>query len=68
MDGQEAGQAMRRDIPCTPSERTLNGLPQRVFANVLAVVLVAMLVFAGVPITAPVLRAFTWALLLAVST
>src|SRR5215831_20053635 len=68
MDLQEARQALLRETPLATSDTTLNGLHKQFFERTIALFLIAVLFFACVQITAPFLRALTWATILAVST
>src|SRR5215471_3521613 len=68
MDLQDARQAVLRDLPLTTPDSTPNGLREQFFERTIALFLIAALFFACVQITAPFLRAFTWATILAVST
>jgi predicted PurR-regulated permease PerM len=68
MDVQEARQALPRETPLTRSDNTPNGLHEQFFEKSISLLLVAVLLFACVQITAPFLQAFTWAIILTVST
>jgi predicted PurR-regulated permease PerM len=68
MDIQEARQASLRETPSTTTDRIPNRLYEQFFEKTIALVLIAALFFACVQITAPFLRAFTWAIIMAVST
>jgi predicted PurR-regulated permease PerM len=68
MDVQEARQTSLRETPLTRAERTLSGRHEQFFERTIALLLIAALLFACVQITAPFLRAFAWAIILAVST
>ena len=68
MDLQEARQALLRDTLLTISDSTPNGLHGQFFERTIALFLIAVLLFACLQITAPFLRAFTWAIIMAVST
>jgi predicted PurR-regulated permease PerM len=68
MDLQEARQALLRETPLTRSDSTPSGLHEQFFEKIISLFLVAALLFACVQIIAPFLRAFTWAIILAVST
>src|SRR5215471_18236530 len=68
MDLQDARQAVLRDLPLTTPDSTPNGLREQFFERTIALFLIAALFFACVQITAPFLRALTWATILAVST
>ena len=69
MDLQEARQALLRDTLLTTSDSTPNGgLHGQFFERTIALFLIAVLLFACLQITAPFLRAFTWAIIMAVST
>lgn len=68
MDLQEARQAVRTDTPLTRSENTPNGRHEQFFEKTISLFLIATLFLACVQITAPFLRAFTWAIIMAVST
>jgi predicted PurR-regulated permease PerM len=68
MDLQEARQALLRETPLTTSESTPNGRQEQFFERAISLFLIAVLFFACVQITAPFLRALTWATILAVST
>ncbi len=68
MDLQEARQALLRETPPARSESTPHGLHEQFFERTIALFLIAVLLFACLQITAPFLRAFTWAIIMAVST
>ena len=68
MDLQETRQALRKETPLTTSESTPNGLHGQFFERTIALSFIAVLLFACLQITAPFLRAFTWAVIMAVST
>jgi predicted PurR-regulated permease PerM len=68
MDVQEARQTSLRETPLTRAERTLSRRHEQFFERTIALLLIAALLFACVQITAPFLRAFAWAIILAVST
>jgi predicted PurR-regulated permease PerM len=68
MDLQEARQAWPRETPLTRSDSTLNGLHEQFFEKTISLFLIAVLALACLQITAPFLRALTWATILAVST
>jgi predicted PurR-regulated permease PerM len=68
MDLQEARQAVLREPPLTTSDSTPSRLYEQFFEKTIALFLIAALFFACVRITAPFLRAFTWAIIMAVST
>ena len=68
MDVQEARQASLRETPSTTADHTPNRLYEQFFEKTIALFLIAVLFFTCVQITAPFLRAFTWAIIMAVST
>jgi predicted PurR-regulated permease PerM len=68
MDLQEARQALLRETPLTTSDSPSNGPHAQFFERTIALSLIAILAFACLQITAPFLRAFTWAIIMAVST
>src|SRR5262245_56041994 len=68
MSLQEAHQALLREPPLTTSVSPPSGLHERFFERTVALSLIAILAFACLQITAPFLRAFTWAIIMAVST
>jgi predicted PurR-regulated permease PerM len=68
MDVQEARQAVLRETPVTTSDSTPNELREQFFERIIALFLIAVLFFACLQITAPFLRALTWATIMAVST
>jgi predicted PurR-regulated permease PerM len=68
MDIQEARQTSPRETPSTAADRIPNRLYEQFFEKTIALVLIAALFFACVQITAPFLRAFTWAIIMTVST
>ena len=68
MDLQEARQALLRETPLTTSESTPNGLHEQFFERTIALFLIAVLFLACLQITAPFLRALTWATIMTIST
>jgi predicted PurR-regulated permease PerM len=68
MDLQEARQATLRETSLMTSDSTPNGLHEQFFERTIALFLIAALFFACLQITAPFLRAFTWAIIMAAST
>ena len=68
MSLQEAHQALLRETPLTTSNSPPRGLHEQFFERTIALFLIAVLLFACLQITAPFLRAFTWAIIMAVST
>jgi predicted PurR-regulated permease PerM len=68
MDLQEARQALLRTTTLTTSDSPPNTLHGQFFERIIALFLIGALFFACLQITAPFLRAFTWAIIMAVST
>jgi predicted PurR-regulated permease PerM len=68
MDLQEARQALLRETPPTTSDSAQNRLHEQFFERTIALFLIAALFLACLQITAPFLRALTWAIIMAVST
>jgi predicted PurR-regulated permease PerM len=68
MDLQEARLVVLKETPPTTSESTPNGLHEQFFERTIALFLIAVLFFACLQITAPFLRALTWAIIMAIST
>jgi predicted PurR-regulated permease PerM len=68
MSLQEAHQPLLRETPLATSASPPRGLREQFFERTIALFLIAVLLFACLQITAPFLRAFTWAIIMAVST
>lgn len=68
MDFQEGRQAVLRETALMTPERAPNGLHEQFFERIIALFLIAALFFACLRITAPFLRALTWATIMAIST
>ena len=68
MDLQEARQTLLGETPLTTSASTPNRLHEQFFERTIALCLIALLFLACLQITAPFLRALTWATIMAVST
>ena len=68
MSLQEAHRAVPGEAPLKTADSPADGSRGQFFERTIALSLIAMLAFACLQITAPFLRAFTWAIIMAVST